>query len=180
MTVRAGLGASVLSWLLVAATAAYVAITATEQPRVVATLMVAAFVTHAVVIFVGSPRLVISSSVFVLAAVTVEALGSDEPLWIRSIIVGLLWYVAMEVSWHALERRDGTIFTRAAVAHRVQEVAGVVALTLALGLVAIVLATAAPGRSVALQAMVLGGVLAAVAALARQLAPDDESNPSIT
>lgn len=180
MTLRPGLGASLLSWMLVAVTATLVAATATELQGIVLRLMVAAVVMHTVVIFVGSPRLVIGSSVFILVAVTVEALESSEPLWIRSILIGLLWYVAMEVSWHALDRRTGTIYSRAALVRQVQHVAGVVALTLVLGLVAIVLATAAPGRSVALQAAVLGAMLVVLTAVARQLRSDDESNPSIT
>lgn len=180
MTLRPGFGASALSVVLVAVTAIFMATTATELQALISGLMVAAVISHTALIFIGSPRLVIGSSAFVLIAVTVEALVSDDPFWVRSLVVGLLWYVAMEVSWHALDSRDGTTFTRKALAHRAQEVAGVVALTLVLGVVAIILATGAPARSVALQSVVLAGVLAGLAYVAGQLTSDDDSSASIT
>lgn len=180
MTLRSGILASALSLLLVIATASLMVASATALPRVVRILMVVTVVSHGLLIFVGSARLIVSSSIFVLLAVTLESLASSDPSWVRSIAVGVLWYVAMEVSWHALERREGAIYTRAAVAHRVQEVALVVGLTLVVGLVAIAAATVAPGRSVALQAVVLGAVLAVLGAVARQLTRGDDNKASIT
>lgn len=179
MTVRSGVGASILAILLVVLAAVLMTITATELPRLIRGLMVAAVLVHAVVIFLGSSRLVATSSVFMLVAVTLEPAMSDDPSWVRSIAVGLIWYIAMEVSWHALDRRDGTIYTSAALARRVQDVTVVVGLSLVVGLVAIAAATFAPGRSVGLQALVLGAVLAALAVVVRQLAPDDDPHPSV-
>lgn len=180
MKLQAGLPATVLSWLLVVVTATFMAVSSNGLPGLVGGLMVATVIAHSVLIFIGSPRLVIGSSTFVLAAVIAEGLKSDDPLWVQSLVVGLLWYVAMEVSWHALECRNGTIYTRRAVAYRVQEVAGVAGLTLALGLVAIVFVAGAPGRSVALQALALAGVLGALAFVGRQLLGETDGSASIT
>lgn len=174
MTLRPGLGASVLACLLVAAAGLLMTVTATELPGLIRGLMVAAALVHAAVVFVGSSRLVATSVVFMLVAVTVESSVSEDPLWLRSIAVGLLWYVALEVSWHALSRRDGTVYTPAAITRRVHDVTIVVGLSLVVGLFAVIAATIAPGRSLALQALVLGGVLAALATVARQLTPDDK------
>ena len=87
----------------------------------------------------------------------------------RSITVGCWWYVTMEVSWEAIERRHGARNTAEATAHRVQEVATVVGVALLIGVGASALASIAPARSVALQAVVLGGLLTAFVAMIRQV-----------
>jgi len=155
-------GVWVTALALVVGLAALITIGATtsEADTAVAPLLLIAGAMHVYFLVVGSVRMVAASSAPVLASFVLESGFGDEPSWIRSIVLGCWWFVAMELSWEAVERRNGARHTRAASMRRVQDVVTVVAITLAVGLIAASATSFAPVRSVAVQALVLAGVLA--------------------
>ena len=155
-----------------------VGVTASEAGTAITPLMFIAAMMHVGFLIVGSSRFVATSSVPMIGAVMIESGFSDEPSWIRSIVLGCWWFVALELSWEAIDRRHGARYTAAATLRRVQEVVTVVGLALGIGLVASVATELAPARSVALQAVVLGGLLAAFMSLVRHVATTNASNPS--
>lgn len=150
------------------AVAAMVA-TASEAMTAVVPLMAVAMLLHLTFLILGSARWVASASLPMVGGIVLESGFAEESSWMRPIALGCWWYVTMEVSWEAIERRHGARTTAEATAHRVQEVATVVGVALLIGVGASALASIAPARSVALQAVVLGGLLTAFVAMIRQV-----------
>jgi len=147
--------------------------TATESRAAVAQLMVVAAILHSGFLIIGSARWVGVSTMPMVAAVMLESGFADEPSWIRSIILGCWWFVTMELSWEAIDRRGRVRYTTRATMRRVQDVVTVVAIALVVGLVASSATSFSPVRSVALQAVVLGGLLAAFLSLVRHVATNE-------
>ena len=185
---REAAGATVVAAALAIATAVAIRVTATEAITAVTPLVATGVILHWIFLIVGSVRWVGVASAPMAAAIVLEAGFADEPSWIRSILIGCLWYVTMEASWEAIHRRRvvrvvrirpwgassfpsfpgrRSLYTREANERRVHEVVTVVALSLALSLAAMAATVVAPVRSVFLQALVLGGLLAAFVALVR-------------
>ncbi len=164
-----GIWVTVLAAALGIGAASAVIITASEAHTVVVPLMTLAVILHVGFLTLGSARWVAIASLPMVGAIVLESGFAEDPSWIRSITLGCWWFVTMEVSWEAIERRYGARHTRAATARRVQEVATVVGVALLIGLVATVLISIAPSRSVAVQAVVLGGLLAAFVSVIRQV-----------
>lgn len=147
--------------------------TATEAGAAVAQLMVIAATLHGGFLIIGSARWVGVSTVPMVAAVMLESGFADEPSWMRSIILGCWWFVTMELSWEAIDRRSGARYTTKATMRRVQDVVTVVCVAMVIGLVASSATSFAPVRSVALQAVVLGGLLAGFLSLVRHVATNE-------
>ena len=166
---RDGVWITLLAAVLGISAAVVMMVTASEARTAVAPLMTIAVALHITFLLLGSARWVASASLPMVGAIVLESGFADDPSWIRSIALGCWWYVTMEVSWDAIERRHGARHTAAATARRVQEVATVVGVALAIGAGALALQSLAPARSVALQAVVLGGLLTALIAMIRQV-----------
>lgn len=147
-----------------------IGVSATEASDAVIALLVIAGAMHVYFLVLGSARWVAASSAPVLATIVLESGFSDEPSWIRSIVLGCWWFVAMELSWEAVDRRTGVRSTQAAMMRRVQDVVTVVAVALIVGLIASSATSFAPVRSVVMQAVVLTGLLAAFVSVARHVA----------
>lgn len=165
--IRPGAGVTAMALALGVATAVLIRHTATEALVAVTPLVVSGVVLLSLFVLVGSTRWVGVASAPMVGAVMLEAGFADEPSWIRSIVLGCLWYLAMECAWEAIDRRDGARHSRPATLHRLREVVGVVALALTLGLVAAAATTVAPLRSVFLQALAVGALLATFVLLLR-------------
>lgn len=170
MMTRAAWVATAAAVLLAVSTAVAISATATVATSAVTQLVAAGVILLVVFLLVGSSRWVGVASGPMLGAIVLEAGFADGPSWTRSILIGCLWFVTMEVSWEAIERRSRARHTRVATERRVQEVVTVVAVALVLGLVAVAATPVAPVRSVLLQAVVLGGLLTAFVALVRTAA----------
>ncbi len=164
---RAAWVATVGAVLLAVVTAVALAATATEATTAVTPLVTAGVCLLVVFLVVGSSRWVGVASVPMMGAIVLESGFSDDPSWTRSILIGCLWFVTMEASWEAIERRSAGRHTRAANDRRVQEIVTVVAVALVMGLVAVAATAVAPVRSVLLQAMVLAGLLTVFVTLVR-------------
>lgn len=152
---------------LAVATAVATRLTATEALVAVTPLVVTGVVLLAVLLFVGSSRWVGVASLPIVGSIVLEAGFADEPSWIRSIVLGCLWYLTLECAWEAIERRDGARWTSAAQRHRVQEVLAVVSISLGVGLVAAAATALAPLRSVLVQALAIGALLGVFTVLLR-------------
>ena len=159
MMLRPGFAYSAIAVTLSLVAGVAVRVTATEGVNGVTQLMGFAVLVVVVALVFDLPQVLAASTILVLGAVLVEAGLGDEPTWIRSLAIGCLWFITVEVGWEALERRDGSRRTAAAFARRVQELSTVVVLALVLGVVAIALISFAPARSVLLQAVILALVI---------------------
>jgi hypothetical protein len=162
--------------LVAAAAAAAVALgvsaTAVEGQVVVDQLLGLAMIIYVGSLLVGSARWIGASSIPLLGASAIEAGFGDEPTWMRSLVIGCLWFVAVEAGWEAIDRRGGATYTMAATARRLQEVATVVGVSSVIGAAATLAAALAPTRSIPLQGLVVGGLLVAFLFMVRALIPD--------
>lgn len=120
-------------------------------------------------LLIGSERLVGFASLPMLAGALLSVEPIDGPAWGRSLIVGCLWYVALELAWASVERRDGVERAEAIGRQRRREVSQVVIVAIAVGLGSALLATVAPARSLFVRGVVIAGFLAALIAAADRL-----------
>lgn len=150
-----------------AATAFGIAVTATEVTTAVTPLVVAGVILLVGFLLIGTSRWMGLASAPMVGAIVLEAGFADEPSWVRSILLGCVWYLTMECAWEAVDRRDGARHTRAANQRRLQEVVAVAVCALGLGAAAAVATTAAPLRSVLLQALAVSALLAVFVGLLR-------------
>lgn len=165
---RNGLWSSVAAVAVAAVATLVLVATATEGLTLVRSLAIVAVAAHVASIVFGAARLVGASMVPMVGAIAVESGMGSEPSWIRSLVLGCLWFVACELAWEAIDRRRGFHYAPAAVAQRVQEVATVVGATLAIGALAAAAVSLAPARSVPLQAAVLAMVVVVLIRFARR------------
>ncbi|MEM9652144.1 MAG: hypothetical protein AAGA65_08605 [Actinomycetota bacterium] len=175
---RPGLLLTAAAAALAVAVGGAVWITAVEGRAVVAQLVAASLVIHLYFLIIGSARWIGISSLPLLGSALIEAGLGDGPSWLRSLAIGCGWFVAVEVGWEAIERRKGARYTAAATARRIQEVLTVVGVSVVLGGAATVTASLAPARSVPVQAVVIGGLLVALAGVVRALVPQTPAGPS--
>lgn len=134
-----------------------------------ASLIALAVLVAAVV--VGSPRLAGLASLPMLLGALVGPDQSNGPPWGRSLIVGCLWYVALELVWASIEQRRDVERTEAVDRQRRREVAQVVMVAILVGTGGAVLASVAPTRTLALRAAVIAAVVAAMIGAAQRLSP---------
>lgn len=168
---RPGFTFSGIAAALAAAVALGVSATAVEGRVVVNQLLVLALIGYVIPLFLGSARWLGLSSVPLLGAAVIEAGFGDEPTWMRSLVIGCLWFMAVEAGWEAIDRRSGARYTTAATARRLQEVFTVVGISVFIGAAATLGAALAPARSILLQALVVGGLLVAFGLMVAALVP---------
>ena len=77
---------------------------------------------------VGSARLVGVATLPIFAAALIASAGADDPVWVRSIVLGVLWYLAAELAWEGIERRDGATRSSAFNDRRIDEATTVLVL----------------------------------------------------
>ncbi|MDH3682214.1 MAG: hypothetical protein OEV40_19960 [Acidimicrobiia bacterium] len=131
-------------------------------------------------IAVRSERAVAVATAPAMGGLIVATVGSDGIAWGASLLVGCLWYVAVEAGLASIEWGGGLRITPAVLQRRLQEVAVVVAAAAAVGLIGLLVASAAPERSLLVRILLLASVLAGLAAAARHLLaadPPDRTNP---
>jgi hypothetical protein len=110
----------------------------------------------------GSARLIGVATLPMLGAALIASAVADEPAWARSIVLGILWYVAAEVAWDGIERRDGVNRSSAFDNRRIDEVAVVVTLSLVIAGAGLLAASFAPTRTIFSVGLVIVGLLAAL------------------
>ena len=133
-------------------------------------LAIVGVVFFAIALALGSARFVGIATVPVLGSAMVAAGGADDPAWVRSIVVGCLWYLAVELAWDSIERRDGGERSSALVHRRVHEVATVVTLSLVVTIAGFAASGVAPQRMLLTQGPIVVGLIAALGLAARHVA----------
>jgi hypothetical protein len=119
-------------------------------------------IVFAIGVVAGSSRLVAMATAPVLGAALSVSAAADDPAWTRSILIGCLWYVAVELAWDAIERRSDIDRIGSPGRVRIHEVATVLSLSIAVTTVASLLANNAPERTLALQGALIVSMLAAL------------------
>lgn len=120
---------------------------------------VALFVTG---LALGRAGIVGLASLPVLGGALAGLADGAETDWVRSIVLGCLWYLAVELAWEAIERRDGADRTEAFNARRIEETTTVVTISLLITVAGALLSFLAPARTVLAVALVIGWFLAAL------------------
>ncbi len=121
-----------------------------------------------VALVLGSARLVGISTLPILGG-AIMASRATELSWARMIVVGCLWYIAAELAWDAIERRDGAGRSKALENRRVHEIATVVALALAITTAGYLTAFLAPARTLVAEGLGVLGVVAVIGLAIRRL-----------
>ena len=122
---------------------------------------------------VGSARVVGIATLPIFAAALIASAGADEPAWVRSIVLGVLWYLAAELAWDGIERRDGVRRSSAFNDRRIDEATTVLVLSLAVATVAFLTSFLAPVRTVLAVGLVLVGLITALNLANRRLSLGD-------
>jgi hypothetical protein len=125
---------------------------------------------------IGSERLVASSAVPVLAGLLLADSGQGQVAWAESLVVGCVWFVAVETALGSVEGRGGLTRDPSVITRRVVEVATVVALATAVGLVGLAVGSFAPERSLLVRAAVASLVLVVLFSAARRLSDDKRTS----
>jgi len=120
-------------------------------------------------VVLGSARLVGIATLPMLAAALVVSVAAAEPAWVRSIVVGIVWYMAVEMAWDAIERRDGVERSSAFNDRRIDEVTTVVILALVITTAGFLLSFLAPVRTVLVAGLVISCLLAGLRLATRRL-----------
>jgi hypothetical protein len=158
-----------MALLVVVATAGVIAASSWEQSQSPGRLAIGGVVCFVIALILGSGRLVALTSLLILPAGLMTFVGDDARAWVRGVAIGVLWYVAAELAWDAIERRDGVRRTAAYGNRRIDEASKVVLLSLVIAAAAVMLSGMAPPRTVFVFAIVLGGLAAALAAATREI-----------
>ena len=164
---REGWQQAMAAILLLIAAAVVIAVSTWSQSQTAGRLAAAGVVLFVIALLLGSGRLVAITSLPVLIAGLITLVGQENPAWIRGMVVGLLWYVAAELAWDAIERRDGVRRTVAHNHRRTDEVSKVVLMSLSVSAVAILISGTAPVRSMLVLATVLVALAASLATMAQ-------------
>ncbi|MDH3293666.1 MAG: hypothetical protein OER95_05025 [Acidimicrobiia bacterium] len=143
--------------------------TTSRFPGPAAQLAWAGFVVLAASVALGWSAGVGLAGLPMLAAAVIEIATVSSQGWLRATAVGCLWFCTAELAWDSIERRDGQRRAARLNRRRVQEVATVVAATLAVTLTAVFLIGRAPDRTFWIQILTLGVAVAAMIASGRHL-----------
>lgn len=156
---RPGLSQGVMALAVVATIVAIVVSSSWSRNQTPGRLAIASILFFAIALMLGSRGMVGATTVPILASALFSTAGLDETAWIRAAAVGVLWFVAAELAWDSIERRDGLRRTRAYTSKRVDETTTVVLVSLGVSGAVFLLADRAPLRTV----FVIGIALTAVA-----------------
>jgi hypothetical protein len=143
-------------------TVGVIAASSSSQTEIAGRFAIVGAVLFAVALALGSPRFVGLATLPVLGGALMASAAAPEPAWVRSIVLGSLWYVAVEVAWDAIERRDGAERSVALDHRRTHEVATVMMLSLVTTTAGFLLSFLAPTRSLLVVGLVILGLLVAL------------------
>jgi len=120
-----------------------------------------------------SERIVAFATAPALIGLVVGATGSTQIAWGSALIVGCLWYLAVEVALSSIEWSGGLQVSATVLQRRLLDVASVLLFGVAAALVGVLLAGWAPERTIAARVVVLVVVLGALVAGVRHLGSVD-------
>lgn len=122
----------------------------------------------ALALAVGSTRLV-GLTTFAMAASTLATTSSSDPAWVRSTLIGCIWYAAVELAWESIDRREHQERSAAVAKLRINEVATVVTVALVMAAVAFAISSIAPQRTLLTQGATILVVLTTITFATRAL-----------
>ena len=143
-------------------------------------LAILSFVVFCLALAVGSSRIVGLASFGVLGSALIASALTETSTWVESIVLGCLWYVAVELAWDSISRRDGAVRSVAYNLRRVQALSSVVVLCLGVAWIAFAATALGPSRTLLGRAAFLLAALGALAFAIRHItatAPKSTSNP---
>jgi len=149
--------------------ATVIAFSSSREIEIAGRLAILGVALFAVAVTLGSARLVGGAPLLVLAAALVASVAAAEPAWVRSIVLGIAWYMAVELAWDAIERRDGVERSSAFNDRRIDEVTTVVILALVITTAGFLLSFLAPVRTVLVAGLVIICLLAGLRLATRRL-----------
>ncbi len=154
--IRAGLPLSGAA-IAVASVSAFI-IGTMSQNDLAGTVAWGGTVVFVVAMLLGSGRLIGVATLLALAGGLIAA-SVTNPNWIRLIVVACLWYVAAELGWEAIDRRDEAQRSAALNSRRINEVATVVLLSICAATAALATSSFAPVRSLPVVGVAVLGLL---------------------
>jgi len=149
--------------------ATVIALTSSSDTEVAGRLALFGVVLFAIALSLGSARLVGIATLPMLGAALVASVAVAEPAWVRSIVLGIGWYMAVELAWDAIERRDGVKRSSAFNDRRIDEVTTVVTLALVISTAGFLLSFLAPVRTVLVSGLVIICLIAGLRLSTRRL-----------
>ena len=149
--------------------ATVIAISSSSATEISSRLAILGVALFAVAVILGSARLVGIATLPVLAAALVGSVAAAEPAWVRSIVLGIAWYMAVELAWDAIERRDGVERSSAFNDRRIDEVTTVVILALVITTAGFLLSFLAPVRTALVAGLFVVCVVAGLRLATRRL-----------
>ena len=158
-----------LSLGLAGAVATVIATSSSTVTAVSGRLAIVGLALFAIAVGLGSARLVGLATLPVLGAALVVSAAAAEPAWVRSIVLGIVWYMAVELAWEAVERRDGVRRSSAFNDRRVEEVTTVVILAFVVTTTGFLLSFLAPVRNVLIVGSVIICLIAGLRLATRRL-----------
>lgn len=154
---------------LTGAIAGLISVSSRGQSAIAGQLAIIGVVVVATALAIGSARMIGAATLPILGAALIASATGEEPAWARSIVLGILWYVAAELAWEAIERRDGVNRSGAFDDRRIDEVATVAALSLVITAAGFIASALAPRRTVFTVGLVIIGLLTALILATRLL-----------
>lgn len=139
-----------------------VAVPTWTESQIPGRMAIFGFGLFALALSVGSARLVGVATLPIFAAALIASAGADDPAWVRSIVLGVLWYIAAELAWEGIERRDGATRSSAFNDRRIDEATTVLAVSLAVTTAAFLTSFLAPVRTVLAVGLVIVGLITAL------------------
>lgn len=150
-------------------TALIIATSAEADDPLTGRLVVAGVVLFAMALAFGSARIVGATSFLVLGSALAGSATADNPAWVQSIIVGCLWYVAVELAWDSIERRDGAERAMTLDLRRLNEITTIVVAALAVTVSAYAASSLETPRTFFRQAVLIVALIAALGIAIRHL-----------
>ena len=139
-----------------------VAVPSWTESQTAGRMAIFGFGLFALALAVGSARLVGVATLPIFAAALIASASADDPAWVRSIVLGVLWYLAAELAWEGIERRDGARRSRAFNDRRIDEVTTVLVLSLAVTTATFLTSFVTPVRTVLAVGVVIVGLITAL------------------
>lgn len=162
--------AQALAAVVIAGSACWVTVaTTTRFPDSAARFVGIGLVIFVMAVVTGS-RFAVGGAILIgLIGAVIEIGTVPVQRWERSLIVACLWYVAAELAWDSMERRDGRIRPMTVAHERLREIGTVVVVSLVATVAAVSLFSAAPPRTLVVLAITVGGLALALIVATRHL-----------
>ena len=139
-----------------------VAVPSWTESQTAGRMAIFGFGLFALALAVGSARIVGVATLPIFVAALIASAGADDPAWVRSIVLGVLWYLAAELAWEGIERRDGARRSSAFNDRRIDEATTVLVLSLAVITAAFLSSFVTPVRTVVAVGVVVVGLITAL------------------